>query len=187
MLHPWSGIHNTGERLPEMHIDATVLLETERFDSPLMPDGNHVSQGSTTIADLTATANALGSLVLNRYEGGQAAKFLEKADPTGLQVLKKCRVSGRRHFCHPTSFQGRGCKNGRSTEDPASGSGTKHSLHASAARGQTNRHSDDPAAVRRHLAWCRSRPELHRAMRPVGSGVVSGGLRPRLLPARLWA
>ena len=108
--------------LSEMHIDATVLLETERFDSPLMPDGNHVSQGSTTIADLTATANALGSLVLNRYEGGQAAKFLEKADPTGLQVLKKCRVSGRRHFCHPTSFQGRGCENGRSTEDPASGS-----------------------------------------------------------------
>ena len=44
------------------------------------------------------------------------------ADPTGLQVLKKCRVSGRRHFCHPTSFQGRGCENGRSTEDPASGS-----------------------------------------------------------------
>src|SRR5208337_3797384 len=63
----------------------------------------------------------------------------------------------------------------------------KNSLHASAARGQTNRHSDDPAAVRRHLAGCRSRPELHRAMRPVGSGVVSGGLRPRLLPARLWA
>ena len=44
------------------------------------------------------------------------------ADPTGLQVLKKCRVSGRRHFCHPTSFQGGGCENGRSTEDPASGS-----------------------------------------------------------------
>ena len=43
-------------------------------------------------------------------------------DPTGLRVLKKCRVSVRRHFCHPTSFQGRGCENGRSTEDPASGS-----------------------------------------------------------------
>ena len=64
--------------LSEMQIDATVLFETERFDSPLMPDGNHVSQGSTTIADLTGTANALGSIVLNRYEGGQAAKFLEK-------------------------------------------------------------------------------------------------------------
>ena len=46
----------------------------------------------------------------------------KSSDPTGLQVLKKCRVSGRRHFCHPTSFQGRGCENGRSTEDPASGS-----------------------------------------------------------------
>jgi len=64
--------------LSEMQIDATVLFETERFDSPLMPDGNHVSQGSTPIADLTGTANALGSIVLNRYEGGQAAKFLEK-------------------------------------------------------------------------------------------------------------
>src|SRR5208337_2445373 len=31
--------------LSEMQIDATVLFETERFDSPLMPDGNHVSQG----------------------------------------------------------------------------------------------------------------------------------------------
>ena len=41
------------------------------------------------------------------------------SDPNGLQVLK-CRVSVRRHFCHPTSFQGRGCENGRSTEDPAS-------------------------------------------------------------------
>ena len=48
--------------------------------------------------------------------------ILNNPDPTGLQVLKKCRVSGRRHFCHPTSFQRRGCENGRSTEDPASGS-----------------------------------------------------------------
>src|SRR5208337_1646532 len=52
----------------------------------------------------------------------EAGVDLSFPDPTGLQVLKKCRVSGRRHFCHPTSFQGRGCENGRSTEDPASGS-----------------------------------------------------------------
>ena len=50
---------------------------------------------------------------------GRVSKF---TDPTGLQVLKKCRVSGRRHFRHPTSFQGRGCENGLSTEDPAGGS-----------------------------------------------------------------
>src|SRR5208337_2897802 len=44
---------------------------------------------------------------------------LNFADPNGLQVLQ-CRVSARRHFCHPSSFQGGGCENGRSTEDPAS-------------------------------------------------------------------
>ncbi len=43
----------------------------------------------------------------------------EEPDPNGLQVLK-CRVSVRRHVCHPSCFQGRGCENGRSTEDPAS-------------------------------------------------------------------
>ena len=48
-----------------------------------------------------------------------ALESFNVSDPTGLQVLK-CRVSGRRHFCHPSSYQGRGCENGRSTEDPAS-------------------------------------------------------------------
>lgn len=63
--------------LAEMQVDATVLFEIESFDSPLMPDGNHVSYGNTTVEDLTGTANALGTLALNRYEGGQAAKYLE--------------------------------------------------------------------------------------------------------------
>lgn len=64
--------------LSEMQIDATVLFEIESFDSPLMPDGNHVSHGSTTIEDLRGTANASGTIALNAYEGGKAAKFLEK-------------------------------------------------------------------------------------------------------------
>jgi len=62
--------------LAEMDIDATVLFEIESFDSPLMPDGNHVSHGNTTIEDLIGTANALGTLALNRYEGGKAAEYL---------------------------------------------------------------------------------------------------------------
>jgi nitrogenase molybdenum-iron protein beta chain len=62
--------------LGEMQVDATVLFEIESFDSPLMPDGNFVSHGNTTIADLTGTANALGTIALNRYEGGQAAEYL---------------------------------------------------------------------------------------------------------------
>jgi nitrogenase molybdenum-iron protein beta chain len=63
--------------LDEMDVEATVLFEIESFDSPLMPDGNHVSHGDTTIADLQGTANAIGTLALNRYEGAKAAKYLE--------------------------------------------------------------------------------------------------------------
>lgn len=64
--------------LAEMHVEATVLFEIETFDSPLMPDGNHVSHGETTIEDLRSTANAIGTIALNRYEGGKAATYLEE-------------------------------------------------------------------------------------------------------------
>ncbi|WP_226568910.1 Fe-only nitrogenase subunit beta [Mangrovibacter yixingensis] len=64
--------------LSEMEVDATVLFEIEDFDSPLMPYGNTVSHGNTTIEDLTGTANACGTLALNRYEGGKAARYLEE-------------------------------------------------------------------------------------------------------------
>jgi len=63
--------------LAEMDVEATVLFEIEGFDSPIMPDGSAVSHGSTTIEDLTGTANALGTIALNMFEGGQAAKYLE--------------------------------------------------------------------------------------------------------------
>lgn len=64
--------------LGEMDIDATVLFEIESFDSPLMPDGSAVSHGGTTIDDLRSTANAIGTLALNRYEGAKAAEWLQK-------------------------------------------------------------------------------------------------------------
>jgi nitrogenase molybdenum-iron protein beta chain len=63
--------------LAAMEVDATVLFEIESFDSPLMPEGNHTSHGSTTVAELAGTANALGTIALNRYEGGRAADYLE--------------------------------------------------------------------------------------------------------------
>lgn len=64
--------------LAAMDIDATVLFEIEDFDSPVMPSGNTVSHGNTTIEDLTGTANALGTLALNRYEGRKAADYLQE-------------------------------------------------------------------------------------------------------------
>ncbi len=39
----------------------------------LMPDKSAVSHGSTTIEDLVGTADAIGTIALNRYEGGKAA------------------------------------------------------------------------------------------------------------------
>lgn len=63
--------------LAQMRVDATVLFEIENFDSPLMPEGNSVSHGDTSIEDLRGTADALGTIALNRYEGGKAAQFLE--------------------------------------------------------------------------------------------------------------
>jgi len=63
--------------LAEMEVEATVLFEIESFDSPLMPEGNHVSYGNTTMKDLESTANAIGTLALNRYEVGKAAKYIE--------------------------------------------------------------------------------------------------------------
>jgi nitrogenase molybdenum-iron protein beta chain len=63
--------------LAEMKIDATVLFEIETFDSPLMPEGNYTSHGETTIEDLIGTADAVGTIALNRYEGAKAAKYLE--------------------------------------------------------------------------------------------------------------
>ncbi|MEO0035971.1 MAG: hypothetical protein RLZZ501_1994 [Pseudomonadota bacterium] len=64
--------------LSEMDIEANVLFEIENFDSPLAPTKDVVSHGDTTIQDLIETADAQGTIALNRYEGGAAAKYLEK-------------------------------------------------------------------------------------------------------------
>lgn len=63
--------------LHEMGVDATVIFEIETFDSPLMPSGNTVSHGNTTIEDITGLANAKATIALNRYEGGKAAQYLQ--------------------------------------------------------------------------------------------------------------
>ncbi len=63
--------------LSEMRVEANVLFEIESFDSPLMPEGNETSHGDTTVEDLRDTANAIGTIALNRYEGGKAAGYLE--------------------------------------------------------------------------------------------------------------
>ncbi|HWQ72271.1 MAG TPA: nitrogenase component 1 [Desulfitobacteriaceae bacterium] len=62
--------------LQEMDVDANVLMDTESFDSPTMPDKDSFTYGSTTVEDIIGSANALGTIALNRYEGASAAEFL---------------------------------------------------------------------------------------------------------------
>ena len=63
--------------LEAMDIDATVFMDTEDFDSPMMPDKSINTHGRTTIEDLRDSANATGTLALARYEGASAGQYLE--------------------------------------------------------------------------------------------------------------
>lgn len=63
--------------LREMGVEGNILIDTEGFDAPIMPDQKSFAQGNTTLEDLADTANAVGSIALCRYEGGSAAAFLQ--------------------------------------------------------------------------------------------------------------
>ncbi len=60
----------------EMGIDATFFMDTEDFDSPMLPDKSVHTHGRTTVEDIQASANAVGSIALSRYEGADAANYL---------------------------------------------------------------------------------------------------------------
>nr|AAC36816.1 vanadium-dependent nitrogenase [Trichormus variabilis]CAA52045.1 vanadium-dependent nitrogenase [Trichormus variabilis] len=64
--------------LSEMGVDANILLDTETFNAPTMPDKNSFTFGNTTIEDIAGSANAIGTIALCKYEGGNAAKFLQE-------------------------------------------------------------------------------------------------------------
>jgi vanadium-dependent nitrogenase beta chain len=64
--------------LSEMGIEGTVFMDTEEFDSPMLPTKEILTHGLTTIEDLQDSANAIGSLSLARYESDSAAKLLNQ-------------------------------------------------------------------------------------------------------------
>ncbi len=63
--------------LTQMGVDGTVFMDTEDFDSPMLPDKSIHTHGRTTVEDLQNSASALGSIAMARYEGAGAAKYLE--------------------------------------------------------------------------------------------------------------
>jgi nitrogenase molybdenum-iron protein beta chain len=63
--------------LTEMGVDGTVFMDTEDFDSPMLPDKSIQTHGRTTVEDLAASANAKASVALARYEGATTAQYLQ--------------------------------------------------------------------------------------------------------------
>jgi len=63
--------------LSEMDVDATIFMDTEDFDSPMLPSKAIETHGRTTVEELEASANAKATLALARYEGASAGEFLK--------------------------------------------------------------------------------------------------------------
>lgn len=63
--------------LKDMDVDATLFMDTEDFDSPMMPDKSNGTHGRTTVEELAATADATATLALARYEGASTGKYLQ--------------------------------------------------------------------------------------------------------------
>lgn len=63
--------------LAEMGVEGTVFMDTEDFDSPMLPDKSIHTHGRTTVEDIQGSPNAMASLSLARYEGATSAQYLQ--------------------------------------------------------------------------------------------------------------
>jgi len=64
--------------LSEMGVDGHVFMDTEDFDSPMLPDKTIHTHGRTTVEDIADAPNALGTIALARYEGASTAQYLNE-------------------------------------------------------------------------------------------------------------
>lgn len=64
--------------LTEMQVEGDVFMDTEGFDSPMLPSKAIETHGRTTVEDIANSANALASLSLARYEGATTGDLLQK-------------------------------------------------------------------------------------------------------------
>ena len=72
----------------EMGVEASIFMDTEDFDSPMLPDKSIHTHGRTTVEDIKASTGALASLSLARYEAASTVDYLKKEfDVPGHQVM----------------------------------------------------------------------------------------------------
>jgi len=62
----------------EMGVDATIFMDTQDFDSPMLPDKSIHTHGRTTVEDIQASTGAVASLALARYEAASTVDYLKK-------------------------------------------------------------------------------------------------------------
>ncbi|QGM44273.1 nitrogenase component 1 [Methylocystis heyeri] len=62
----------------EMGVDATIFMDTQDFDSPMLPDRSIHTHGRTTVEDIQASTGAAASLALARYEAASTVDYLKK-------------------------------------------------------------------------------------------------------------
>jgi nitrogenase molybdenum-iron protein beta chain len=71
----------------EMGVEASIFMDTEDFDSPMLPDKSINTHGRTTVEDIKGSTGALASLSLARYEASSTVDYLKKTfDVPGHQV-----------------------------------------------------------------------------------------------------
>ena len=75
---------------------ARFFMDTEDFDSPMLPDKSIHTHGRTTVEDIAGAPNAIASVALARYEGASAAEYPEE------RVRRAVLVSCRRPTASPT-------------------------------------------------------------------------------------
>lgn len=62
----------------EMGVDASIFMDTQDFDSPMLPDKTIHTHGRTTVEDIKASTGATASLALARYEAASTVDYLKK-------------------------------------------------------------------------------------------------------------
>jgi vanadium-dependent nitrogenase beta chain len=62
----------------EMGVDATIFMDTQDFDSPMLPDRSIHTHGRTTVEDIQASTGAAASIALARYEAASTVDYLKK-------------------------------------------------------------------------------------------------------------
>jgi len=65
--------------LKEFGVEGDIFMDTEDFDSPMLPDKSIHTHGRTSVEDIKASTGALASISLARYEAASTVDYLKNS------------------------------------------------------------------------------------------------------------